>query len=209
MKTMLLTASAALAVATAAHAGYTFTQSAAQTPTYGTQLNFDAPGTPTGVVNANYWQADYGLSIFTGADVTSSFIGNFNSSFPWLPNNNACAGAFGIYLSFDQAVTNLSFQAWSNAGPPTFMGGGLRVLLLDSNFDVIDGNIYTPAWGGVGNSWFNISATGTSTFSFVLIEGNSSTAETIIDNLSWNTVPAPGAAALLVLGLAGSRRRRA
>jgi hypothetical protein len=210
MKTFVLLSSAALAVAPAATAGYTFTQSAAQAPTYASQLNFDAPGTPTGFVNKNAWQPGYGVSIYCGDNPNGAFVDNFNGVYPWLPNNNAVSGPWGVYVDFDQPVTNLSFQAWSDAGPPTFFGGGLIVWILDANDNIIDGDVFNPAWGGVGNTWFNISATGASTFSRVLIAGNSfALSETIVDNLSWNTVPGPGAAALLALGMAGSRRRRA
>ena len=73
----------------------------------------------------------------------------------------------------------------------------------------IDGTVFNPAWGGIGDTWFNITATGGDSFSHIVIAGMGFFPETFVDNLSWNTVPAPGAIALLGLGLVRGRRRSA
>lgn len=213
MKTAsLIAANTLLVVATSAQAGYTFTQQTAPTQTYGQGLNFDEAGGPTGSVAATAWQANYGLSIGNGNNPNESYVDNFSGSFPWVSNNNACAGTFGIGIDFDTAVDGFSFQAWDDSGPPTFNGGGFYVYVTDANYgnaQVIDGAGFTPAWGGVGKTWYNITATGGSSFSHVIITGNSFFPTTVMDNLSWHTVPGPGGIALLSLGFMGRGRRRA
>lgn len=194
----------------AAQAEIQFTQSATQTPTYGTTLNFDEAGGPTGVVDANAWQAGYGLQMSDGLG-PSTYVGDLNNTlgYPWLPTDNAAFGYFGIYLKFDQAVTNLSFQAWDNSGDPSPFGGGFLIFLLNEDqSSYAQSDTWTPAWGGLGDTWYDVSASNGDSFDYVLITGFGFSPETAIDNISWNVVPTPGALAMLGIAGLASRRRR-
>jgi hypothetical protein len=85
----------------------------------------------------------------------------------------------------------------------------LFVVVLDDADNIIDGMGLTGAWGGIGNTWYNITTTGGSTFKNVVIYNNGFDQFSYVDNLSWNVVPGPGSLALLgFAGLVGSRRRR-
>jgi hypothetical protein len=210
MRHLSIAVGAVIGMTAAAQAEISYTQSAAQTPTYGTTLNFDEAGGPTGVVDQDAWQAGYGVQIFDGLG-PSTYVGDLNTvlGYPWLPTDNAAFGYFGIYLKFDQAVTNLSFQAWDNSGDPSPFGGGMSVLLLNDDFSSWSQSpTYTPAWGGVGDTWFDVSASGGDSFNFVLVTGWGFSPETAMDNLSWNVVPTPGTLAIFGLAAAGRRRRR-
>ncbi|MFO0783339.1 MAG: hypothetical protein U0636_06615 [Phycisphaerales bacterium] len=195
-------------LAASANAGFSFTQQASQTTTYANQLNFDEPGTPTGLVPANTW-ASLGINIHNGDSPNNTYVDNFSNDLPWLPNNNASYNVWGCYIDLSTAATGFSFQAWDTSGPPSFFGGGLLVGVADANGNLIDGLVFNPAWGGIGDTWFNITATGGDSFSHIVIAGMGFFPETFVDNLSWNTVPGPGAMALLGLGLVRGRRRSA
>ena len=209
MRLELVTAiGVAAAVATQANAAYTLTQTAAPAPTYSTTLNFDEPGQATGVLPANYWQPGFGVTDLNAGD-SVPFVDNLNSLFgyPWLPNNNSFYGNFGVFVTLDSPVDAFSVQAWDPSGAPSPFGGGMGIFVFNNGVEVANG-FYTPAWAGVGSSWFNIVATGGMEFDEVRILGFGFGPTTIVDNLSWNTVPTPGALALF--GLAGvfARRRR-
>jgi len=210
MKTAMLICASALTVAAAANAGYTVTQSTAAAPTYANTLNFDEAGGPTGFVSSNAWTG-YGISSIQDQDTGTGAYVIPGSTFPWMTNtSNVLYGAWGIDITFAQPVTHFSFQLWGNSGTPSFFGGGTGVFVTNSSGDILGGDVYTAAWGGVGKTWFNIEATGGDTITRVLIPGfGQGLPEQMIDNLSWNTVPGPGAVALLALGLAGRGRRRA
>lgn len=204
----ILVATAATAlVAGAASAAVSITNPATGT-TYSTVLNLDAPGTPTGLVPSNTWSS-LGVTITDGVNGPNTVVGNFSNLYPWLPNQNTIAGAFGNFISFDSVITNFSCQLWAppSGGP---FGGGAVISALDANGNFIDGVSITAAWGGLGNTWINIDATAGDGIRGLYIDSGSWIGEeAFITNLSWNAVPAPGALALLGLGLAGSRRRRA
>tara|TARA_B100001059_G_scaffold211608_1_gene226087 strand:- start:243 stop:881 length:639 start_codon:yes stop_codon:yes gene_type:complete len=210
IRNVTLAAGLVVGLTTAANADYSFSQSADQAPTYSTTLNFDEPGGPTGVVDQTAWQAGYGLQMFDGLG-PSTFVGDLNSTlgYPWLPTDNSAFGMFGIYLKFDTAVDHLSFQAWDNSGDPSPMGGGFSVLLLNPDFSsYAQSDTYTPAWGGIGDTWYDVQAGGGDSFDFVFVTGWGFSPETVIDNMSWTTVPAPGSIALFGVALLGNRRRR-
>ena len=206
--TAALASGTLLIAAASANAGLTVSQTTAAAPTYGTILNFDAPGEPTGQLPPNTWVPTYGVSIQGGAD--NPFVGDFTGTLgPWAGNGNAIAAAWGLIYNWNTDLTELSFQAWDDSGPPTLFGGGVGVFVFKDGVALSEA-LYTPAWGGVGKSWFNITTTDGSTFDEVRVMGFGNFGPTtVMDNLSWNAVPTPGALALLGLGLAARSRRRA
>lgn len=211
----LATIAAAAALMTAGHAsaGYTIAQGDSA-PTYGTTLNFDEPGTPTGTVPTDTW---LGLGITEmqagdGNPVVDTFGGT-----PWVGGGtNAFFGNFGVFMTFDTDLTEMSLQVWDPSGPPSFFGGGLNVVLFDDGVEVWSIGtqsggltIAEPAWGGLGDSWFNITTDGGMVFDEVRILGFGFTPTTYVDDISWNAIPSPGALALLGLaGFCGRGRRR-
>ncbi|HWB20663.1 MAG TPA: hypothetical protein VG711_10205 [Phycisphaerales bacterium] len=208
--TPALVAASMLALSSGASAAYNITQQSAAAPTYSNLLTFDEPGTPTGLVSSTYWQSTYGLTITDGVNGPNTDIDDFTGIFPSLGTGNSNLGFFGIYIAFDSEVTSMSFQAWDPSGSPDPFGDGLTIVLLDQNDNALDGNSFTGAWGGIGDTWFNITTSGGSTFRKAVIFNNSFDPETYIDNLSWSTAAAPAPGALSLLGLAGlvSKRRR-
>jgi MYXO-CTERM domain-containing protein len=215
MKT-LATIAAAAALMTVGHAsaGYTITQGASA-PTYGTTLNFDEPGGPTGAVSTDAWLSlgITELQAGDGAPQVDNFDPTFGGSGGWLGGGtNSFYGNFGVFISFDSDITEFSAQVWDPSGPPSLLGGGMIVELYDDGNYVGGlsfGSEATPAWGGLGDSWFDITTDSGSAFDEVRFVGLGFGPTTFVDDLSWNAVPAPGALALLGLaGVCGRGRRR-
>lgn len=175
-------------------------------PTYSTTLNFNEPGQPTGSVSPSYWQAGYGVTIAAGDG--NPIVNDWSAVYgPWLGTGNSLFGNFGVFMTFDNDVTEFSGQVWDPSGPPTPISGGMAVVALLDGAEVAF-TVVTPAWGTDAGSWFNIVGTGGSTFDELRFVGFGFTPETFVDNLSWTAVPTPGAIAILGLaGLAGRRRR--
>lgn len=201
---MACAAAAAATLSVPALADYTITQGTSA-PTYDTLLTFDEAGGPVGAIGADAFQADFGIVIDAGDGVPQ--VGDFDPGWG-LGEGNSFFGNFGIFMSFDEDLTAWSGQIWDPAGPPSQFGGGLGIFLFSDGAEVGSG-IYTPAWGGLGDTWFDITATDGMSFDEVRILGFGFPATTYGDNFSWTVVPAPGAMALLGLaGLAGRGRRR-
>jgi len=196
---LLAGAGVCAAFAGTATAGIVVTQQAAPAPTYSSVIDFDAVG--PGLVPGNTWAAS-GLQSFTDGANPGVPVGNYGGFFPWLPNGHVADGfAFGLFMTFEPNATEVSFQLWSDAGPPGFFGG----LYIYAN-DQLAGE-FNPAWGGIGNTWFNITTTAGSTIdTLVFVTGGFAQKQLFIDNLSFN-VPAPGALALLAVGALARRRR--
>jgi len=203
---------AATALATAANAGYTITQTLAATPTYGTVLNFDAPGSPTGSVNSSDFSS-YGVTSLDSGVGPGGYVAQMNTTpgYSWLGTGNVFTGAYGAYMKFSTQVSSLSAQYWDDSGPGSFFGGGATVVLYKSGVEVGSLFINNPAFNSSGKSWINVTTTGGDTFDEINFVGfGSAVADAYIDNISWNKVPAPSATALLALGgLVAGRRRRA
>ncbi len=184
----------------------------ASAPTYtGASLNFDEVGGPTGPgVPTNSWSG-IGITTFA-AGVGPGFVGDRSGEpgFGWLPANNTFTGDFGVFINFDDDVTEFSAQVWDNGGPASPFGGGMFVVALNDGVEVLFA-VVEPGFGGVGDTWFDITTSGGMVFDELRFVGQDFAGPvTIIDNISFNSVPAPGAFAMLgLVGVAGARRRRA
>jgi hypothetical protein len=197
--------------------GYTITQGSSATPYTDHVLNFDEVGGPTGVVSADAWLGSHGIAELQAGDLVPQ-VDNYDATLGggggWLGGNtNAFFGNFGVFMMLDHDATEMSMQIWDPSGPPSFFGGGLNVFLFNDGVQVHDlfvqnGDIATPAWGGIGDSWFDITTSGGDVFDEVRILGFGFGPTTVMDDLSWNQVPAPGALALFGLAGLGARRRR-
>lgn len=177
-------------------------------PAYGDRLlNFDEPGTPTGVVSKNTWLASHDIVINAGDEVP--VVNPLQPVYgPWAGTGNSFFGNFGIFMEFTLDATAFSMQVWDPSGTPGPFGGGMGVFAFRGGTEVSSG-FFTPAWGGVGNTWLNVVAGPGETFDEVRILGFGFGPTTIGDDLSWNVVPSPAGASLLGLaGLVGGRRRR-
>jgi len=195
--------------ANAASAAVTTNQQAGPAPTYGTTLNFDEVGGPVGNDLPSSSWAGLGITSFISGAGANAVANHNTVDTPWLPNNNSYWGPFGVFINFDSDLSAISFQAWDMSGPPSPFGGGMGVVLLNDGVELAF-DIFNPAWGGIGNSWFNVTTSDGSTFDEIRVLGFGFAPNTYIDNISWNVVPGPGSLAMLGLaGLIGSRRRRA
>lgn len=180
----------------------------ASAPTYTDRtLNFDEPGTPTGIVSKNTWLASHGIVVDAGdgqpvVDALQPLYG------AWAGTGNSFFGNFGIFMEFTTDSTGFSMQVWDPSGAPSPFGGGMGVFVFKDGTEIAS-NFFTPAWGGVGDTWLGVAASPGETFDEVRVLGFGFGPTTLGDNLSWDVVPAPSTAALLGLaGLVGGRRRR-
>lgn len=193
-------------VAGVSQAAVTITQGASA-PAYENGITFDEVGGPTGTnVPGNSWVSKGVTEIAAGTGTNDGFIGTA----PGFGSGNAYSGTFGVYFTFAQPITSLSIQWKDSSGPATFFGGGAIIIAQDAMGNDLQ-SLFIDNPGAVGaNSWFNIVATGGSTFSKLVCTGFDNVSPTsTVDNVSWS-IPAPGSAALLGLGgLAAFRRRRA
>lgn len=211
MRRVLISSGIAIAIAAAANAGVSVTYSSSA-PGYGTSLNFDESGGPTGGLVGNEWTG-YGISSLMSGNGDGGFVGDLNSIFgtTWLGTGNAWTGPWGGFMNFSQDLTEFSCQFWDDSGPATFSSGGAIVVALNNGVEVGSFFIDNPTWGASGPTWVNITTDSGSTFDEVRFVGFNWIGPTeVIDNLSWNAVPAPTSAGVLALaGLFGARRRRA
>lgn len=200
------------AASSAALADYTIAQQNDPAPTYAVTLNFDEPGGPIGPVPTDAW-AGLGLAEMEAGDGVP-FVDDFSGANPWINDGNAFFGNFGVFMTFDTDLTEMSIQVWDPSGEPSFFGGGLNVILFNDGVEVWDlgvqnGQIAEPAWGGIGDSWFNITTSNGMVFDEVRILGFGFTPTTYVDNISWNPIPTPGTFAVVgLVGLGAARRRR-
>lgn len=184
----------------------------ASAPTYGTTLSFDEPGGPTGeFIPTDAWSG-IGLSAVTAFD-GNNIVNNLNGNpgFGWLPDNNVFVGNFGVAFEFENDVTEFSAQVWDNAGPADFISGGMIAVAQRDGVDVGSFFWEFPVFGPGGDNWFNFTTTDGDSFDRVAFVGFAFVSPvTIVDNVSFNTVPVPGTATLLgcgLLGVSGRRRR--
>ncbi|MCA9280700.1 MAG: hypothetical protein H6812_13590 [Phycisphaeraceae bacterium] len=198
----------AATIAPTAMASYNTALTAAAAPTYSTTLNFDEVGGPTGVVAPNSW-AGIGLADMQAGDSTPFVGDNDTPNGGWgLGTGNSFYGAFGVFMTFSTDLDALSLQVWDPSGAPSPIGGGAVAFTYNDGVEVSN-FAFEPAWGGLGDTWLNITADGGMVFDEVRILGFGFFPTTVVDNLSWNAVPTPASAALMgVAGLASARRRR-
>ena len=203
------TTAAAMAIAaivgSPALGGYTITQGSSANIYTDFTLNFDEPGTPTGIVSTTEWLGSHNITMDAGDGVPQVDNWNVAHLAPWLPDNNSFYGNFGVFMTFEGDLVSMSLEAWDPAGPPTPFGGGMGVFLFSDGVEVASAFV-TPAWGGIGDTWFDLTTDGGDTFDEVRILGFGFPSTTYVDNMSWN-LPAPGSFALLALAGAVGRRR--
>lgn len=212
MSTRIAITSAAIALALGASAGASITITrGASAPTYSSTLTFDEPGAPTGTNLPATSFSSYGMAeIYSGEG--SNQVGDLSGQpgLGWIGSDNVFYGPFGVFMEIGEDVTAFSLEFWDSSGPPTFSGGGAGILVFNDGVQV--GSMFgiNPAYGGFGDSWFNIVATDGMVFDEVRAVGFGFFPQSYVDNLSWQVVPTPGACAILSLaGLATLRRRRA
>lgn len=209
MRCLMLASISLLAAGSVASAGVTVSLGSSA-PTYAQTLNFDESGGATGSVIGNEW-AGIGVSNLVSG-VGDGFVGDLSSIFGFpLGTGNAFAGTYGALINFSSNLTEFSAQYWDSSGPADFLSGGALVVAVDHGTEVGSFFLDNPAWDSGGDTWINITTDGGSTFDEVRFVGFGWVSPVaVIDDLSWNAVPAPSAAALLPLAaLAASRRRRA
>lgn len=212
-RTALIVSAATGVIASGAAADVTVTQGDSA-PTYSTTLNFDEPGGPVGGgLSSDAWLVSHGVTSLAAGDGFNQ-VANFSGDpgFGWLPDSNAFVGGFGVFMNFENDLSEFSAQIWDNAGPADFFSGGLAILAFDDGAEVANAFFEFPVFGVAGDAgtWFNITTTDGSKFDEIRIVGLAFVGPlTIADNMSWNVVPAPGSLAVLALGgLTASRRRR-
>lgn len=206
-QTAALAISVIVAATGTASAAITVSQGASA-PTYTITLNFDEASGPTGVVAADSW-AGIGLALMQSGTGLGG-VSDVSGVYPWINSGNAFEGAFGVFMNFDSDLTEFSAQVWDPSGPGSFIGGGMLAVAFNDGVEV--GSFFSeagPAWGGLGDEWWNISATDGDVFDEVRILGFGFSPTTYIDNISWNAVPSPSGVTLFGLtGFVATRRRR-
>lgn len=196
---------ALLGAGSVANADVTVAQGASGT-TYGTTLNFDEIGGPTGVVATDAW-AGIGVAELQAGD-SVPFVGDASGIHPWISDGNSFLGNFGVFMTFDTDLTSFSGQFWDPSGNPGPFGGGMGIFVYNDGVEVAN-SFVTPAWGGLGDSWIDVSTTDGMVFDEIRVLGFGFGPTTYADNLSWNAVPTPsGLAVLAIAGVASTRRRR-
>ncbi len=172
----------------------------ASAPTYGTTLNFDEPGGPTGSTALDAWQASHGITEMQAGD-GAPFVGDFTTGpEPWIGTGNSFFGNFGVFIKFDSNLTEMSLEVWDPAGDPSPFGGGMVIYLFDDGVEVANYS-GTPAWGGLGDTWIDVTTSAGMVFDEIRVLGFGFPNTTYVDNLSWNVVPEP--TSLLLFGLGG------
>ncbi len=203
----MLAAAGAVFTGAPAIAGYTVVQGTSA-PAYAAGINFDEVGAPTGVgLSPDSWTA-WGVTELLAGD-GNQVVGDFSTApgQSWLGTGNSFYGNFGVFMKLDTDVDAMSLQAWDPSGPPSPFGGGMAVVIFDDGVEVASAFV-EPAWGGIGQEWFNITADGGMVFDEIRVLGFGFGPTTYVDNITWNAVPAPASASLLGLCALAARRRR-
>lgn len=210
-------------LASTASAQYTWTGSVAPAPTYSNTLNFDEAPLPAGapgVVASNAY-VSRGVSAMNWIGGGGVLVNSGNTVFgtTFMPTNNQAVSNAYIEFYFAQDVNQFSAQFWDSAPNASPTGsGGARIDLYNNGVMVNNFFISNPFWtsnigvAGTLPTWFNVVTAPGVVFDQVVFNGfglNFGDDNLAVDNLSWNTVPTPGAAALLGMGglFAGRRRR--
>ncbi|MCK4873812.1 MAG: hypothetical protein KAS72_13910 [Phycisphaerales bacterium] len=171
-------------------------------------LNFDEPGGPTGLVGVDAWHASHGMILDSGVGGGGN-VDDWGALYGWdLGDGLSWLGPFGAFMTFDYDLVGFSTEHWDPSGPDSGFNGGFSVFVFDDGVELANG-FFDAAWGGIGDTWIDITTDGGDVFDQVTILGWGMMPETYLDNMSWDQVPAPGSLALLALaGAAMPRRRR-
>jgi hypothetical protein len=176
-------------------------------PTYGITLNFDEPGGPTGLVPPDSWSGDpWRITEFQAGD-GFPVVDDFTDLFPWVGTGNSFFGNFGAFIKFENDLTEFSVAVWDPSGPPSPFGGGLGVFVFNDD-ELLTQGIGEPAWGGLGDPWWNVTTSDGMVFDEVRILGFGFFPTTYVDDLSWNVVPEPSSLLLALGAFALMFRRR-
>ena len=218
MKKMLIAILFAALSSSYALGGYIITQTADQAPTYaGHTANFNEADVPVDVAMDpfEYYSASDGVTFTSGNgfmvasewDASDAINGG-----TLLPGDRQLAGGFNVNMMFDQPVTELSWQGWAS-GSPGFPFGGINAFLFSDGVEVAAYFGSFAPFGGVGDTWFNVTTTDGMTFDEVRFFNPAfNSFQAYVDNVSWNNVvPEPSGLALsavFVLAFAGLRRRK-
>lgn len=205
-------------LAATASAQVTWTSSVAPAPTYSSTLDFDEAGGPTGLPIAPGALTSRGVSIATGNEGCNVASGNVLLGTTFLPANNQAISSSYLDFTFSQDMNAFSVQFWEsapNASP--FGSGGARIDLFNHGAYVDSLFITNPFWqsnlgqAGTLPTWFNVVGAPGQVWDQVVFNGFGNpfgSDVAAVDNMSWNSVPTPGAVALLGLGVLGAGRRR-
>jgi hypothetical protein len=187
-------------ISCAAYGDYTIMQGATPT-TYSTTLNFDEPGGPTGNISPDAF-ASIGISELQAGDGLPMVGDNtLGGAQPWVGKGNSFAGGAGIFIKFENDLSEFSANIWDASGPPSPFGGGFGVFVFNDDSEVAS-YFGEPAWGGIGDPAVDITTSGGMVFDEVRILGFGNPLTTTYgDDFSWNVVPEPGS--YLLLSLAG------
>ncbi|MBL8887429.1 MAG: hypothetical protein JNK16_12280 [Phycisphaerales bacterium] len=167
-------------------------------------INFEnlAPGTaltsqyaPLGVRFATTPVADSGGVLRTSVEVLDFVQGGFRSNALWLAGN-------AITLTFDSDISDFSV-VMRDTDRGSLLG---RVRAFDALGNAM-GHM-TDMTGAFNTSWFyeNTLRVATGGIRYIELTGDADGA--IVDNITFTRVPAPGALALLPLGMLGLARRK-
>ena len=178
-------------------------------PQYGTLVTWDEGIAPTGtLLNGDEYLPTHGITFNTGAG-DGGVIDDWDTAYGgWgLGTDLTHWGNFGTHIQYNQDITESSLQIWNNGTDPFF--GGISIFIFNDGVELTS-FFFIPAWGGFGDSWYNITADGGDTFDEIrIVDWDFASVGVFTDNISWTaTVPSPGALALLALAGLVSRRRR-
>jgi hypothetical protein len=192
-------------------ADFMITQSDTETAYTGNSVDFEDAPTGVNMDPFDFYQASNGITFTSGNGfmVASNWDDTDGIDGGASPGGIQLAGGFQVNMQFEQDVTELSWQGWAD-GQPAFPFGGINVFVFNDGVEVAAYFGDFAPFGGVGDEWFNVVATGGDSFDEIRFFNPSfQSFSAYVDNISFNNVPEPGTFGLLsIVGLVVFRRRR-